>query len=252
MIQRLLLIIFICICMTGCIKDEKTLDGELMENSYTQISQDEAKRMMKELDDYVIVDVRRKDEYDEGHIPGAVLIPNESINDSRPQELEDLDQVILIYCRSGNRSKQAAQKLSDIGYTKIYEFGGINTWDGEIVKENIEEDSKMKLFINEREVPVSWEDNDSVKEFSKLLPLEINMSMYGGFEQVGHIGQKISSNDVQLTTSYGDIVLYSSDQIVIFYGSNSWAYTKLGHIDLSKEEMSDLLGNSDVNIRLMK
>ena len=102
--------------------------------SWVQIDQETAKRMMEADDGHVIVDVRRQDEYDAGHIPGAVLIPNESIVDERPSELPDLEQVILIYCRSGNRSKQAAQKLADLGYRNIYEFGGITTWTGEIVK----------------------------------------------------------------------------------------------------------------------
>ena len=79
--------------------------------------------------------MRRQDEYDSGHIPGAICIPNESIADSQPEELPDLDQVILIYCRSGNRSKQAAEKLCRIGYTNLYEFGGILDWTGEIVTE---------------------------------------------------------------------------------------------------------------------
>ena len=99
---------------------------------YTQISQETAKEMMAEDDGHIIVDVRRQDEYDEGHIPGAVLIPNESIGTEMPEELPDLDQIILIYCRSGNRSKQAAQKLADIGYTNVYEFGGIMDWTGPI------------------------------------------------------------------------------------------------------------------------
>lgn len=102
--------------------------------AYKQISQTEAKQMMQQNDGYVIVDVRRQDEFDSGHIKDAILIPNESITDQKPSELPDLNQVILIYCRIGNRSKQAAQKLADMGYTNIYEFGGINTWDGEIVK----------------------------------------------------------------------------------------------------------------------
>ena len=102
--------------------------------SWVQIDQETAKRMMEADDGHVIVDVRRQDEYDAGHIPGAILIPNESIVDERPSELPDLEQVILIYCRSGNRSKQAAQKLADLGYLNIYEFGGITTWTGKIVK----------------------------------------------------------------------------------------------------------------------
>ena len=86
-------------------------------------------------DGHIIVDVRRQDEYDSGHIPGAILIPNESISTEQPAELPDLDQTILIYCRSGRRSKEAAQKLFDMGYTHIYEFGGIIDWTGEIVTE---------------------------------------------------------------------------------------------------------------------
>ena len=111
------------------------LDGAGTVNSYTQISQDEARKMMKLDDDHIIVDVRRQDEYDSGHIPGAILIPNENIGTEPPEELPELDQIILIYCRSGRRSKEAAQKLFDIGYTHIYEFGGIIDWTGEVTKD---------------------------------------------------------------------------------------------------------------------
>ena len=104
-------------------------------DSYTQIDQETAKLMMDLDDGHVIVDVRRQDEYDEGHIPGAICIPNESIVDSMPSELPDLEQVILVYCRSGRRSKEAAQKLFDMGYTNVFEFGGIIDWTGEIVTE---------------------------------------------------------------------------------------------------------------------
>ena len=118
------------LCLTGCTQNT----GEaLTEHAYTQIDQETAREMMAKDDGHMIVDVRRQDEYDEGHIPGAILIPNESIGDAQPEELPNLDQIILIYCRSGNRSKQAAEKLANIGYTNIYEFGGINTWTGEII-----------------------------------------------------------------------------------------------------------------------
>ena len=90
--------------------------------------------MMAKNDGHVIVDVRRKDEYDAGHIPGAILIPNEEIDKTRPEELPDLNQTILVYCRSGRRSKEASEKLAQMGYTNIYEFGGIITWPGETVK----------------------------------------------------------------------------------------------------------------------
>lgn len=108
----------------------------------------------------------------------------------------------------------------------------------------------MKLMIDNAVVPVSWEQNPSTEELKKMLPLTINMSMYGGFEQVGSIGHSLTRNDKQTTTQYGDIVLYAGDKIVIFYGSNSWSYTRLGHIDLSQSEMTDLLSHGDVTIRI--
>jgi len=101
---------------------------------YKQISQDEAKKLMQEDNGHIIVDVRREDEFASGHIPNAVCIPNESIGSEKPKELPDLDQMILIYCRSGRRSKEAAKKLAAIGYTNILEFGGIIDWTGEITK----------------------------------------------------------------------------------------------------------------------
>ena len=125
----LLLILSVVMLLSGC-----ALTNSSPSASYTQITQEEAKEMMKKDDGHIIIDVRRQDEYDEGHIPSAVLIPNESITDKQPEELPELDRIILVYCRSGRRSKEASQKLADIGYTNVYEFGGINTWTGEIVK----------------------------------------------------------------------------------------------------------------------
>ena len=114
------------------------------------------------------------------------------------------------------------------------------------------EDKKMKLKIGETPVTVEWEDIESVDALAELCadsPLTLQLSMYGGFEQVGPIGQRLPSQDVQTVTNAGDIVLYSSSQIVIFYGSNSWAYTRLGHItDKSGEELKDLLSNGDVEV----
>jgi len=114
-----------------------------------------------------------------------------------------------------------------------------------------EEDS-MKMKIGDTVVPVIWEENDSVEELKELAleGLTISMSMYGGFEQVGPIGKSISRDDEETTTSPGDIVLYSGDRMVVFYGSNSWAYTRLGKINLKEKELKELLGNGDVTITL--
>lgn len=106
------------------------------ENSYKQISQSEASEMMQRDDGHIIIDVRRQDEFDSGHIPGAVCIPNEDIGIEPPEALPDKEQIILVYCRSGNRSKKASQKLYDMGYKNVYEFGGIIDWTGEVVTDD--------------------------------------------------------------------------------------------------------------------
>jgi len=112
----------------------------------------------------------------------------------------------------------------------------------------------LQMKIGEALVEVEWEDNGSVealKELCRETPLTIQMSMYGGFEQVGSIGQSLPREDSQTTTQAGDIVLYSGNQIVVFYGSNSWAYTRLGHItDKSAADLEELLGNGDVTITI--
>ena len=101
-------------------------------SEYRQVSSAEAQKIMESESDYIILDVRREDEYASGHIPGAINVANEAIIDKEPKELPNKDQLILVYCRSGNRSKQAAAKLANMGYTNIVEFGGINEWAGEI------------------------------------------------------------------------------------------------------------------------
>lgn len=121
-------LLFLLIFLTGCsqpVKEEKI--------DYHQISAEEAKSLMQSEENYIILDVRTKEEYEEKHIPGAVLVPNETIGEEEIPELPDKDQMILVYCRSGNRSKQAAEKLAALGYTNIFEFGGINDWTGEVV-----------------------------------------------------------------------------------------------------------------------
>ena len=103
--------------------------------AYRQITMEDAAAMMEEEADYIILDVRTKEEYASGHIPNAINIPNEVIGSEEIPELPDKDQLILVYCRSGNRSKQASKKLANLGYTNVVEFGGIMDWTGEIVTE---------------------------------------------------------------------------------------------------------------------
>ena len=119
------LILAMLLVLTGC-------GGTTVESSYQQITQEEAKEMM-DTQEVVILDVRDQDEFDAGHIPGAVLLPVGTITeDTAAAVIDDLDTVVLVYCRSGNRSKTASQALADLGYTNVYEFGGINSWPYEI------------------------------------------------------------------------------------------------------------------------
>ena len=117
-----------------CIIAGKLSEGEKVVAEYTSITMEEAKEIFKEDGDYIILDVRRADEFAEGHIPGAINIANEDIQDTEPERLPDKEQTIYVYCRSGNRSKQAAAKLAAMGYTGIVECGGILDWTGEIEK----------------------------------------------------------------------------------------------------------------------
>lgn len=117
-------------------------------------------------------------------------------------------------------------------------------------EENMASKRKLQIQIGEVTLTATLEDNDAANALVDLItetPLTINFSQYGGFEQVGAIGTKLPRNDVQTTTSAGDLCLYSGNQMVMFYGSNSWAYTRLGKIDnLAGSELSNLLGNGDV------
>ena len=126
--KKLLPILLSALMFTGCAGT-----GNSQTNTYRQITMDEAVTMMAQEIDYIILDVRRADEFAAGHIPGAINVANESIGTDEIPELPDKNQLIMVYCRSGRRSKEAAEKLVKLGYTNIVEFGGILDWKGKIV-----------------------------------------------------------------------------------------------------------------------
>lgn len=119
-----------------CMMLSLTAVGEV---GYQQITQEEAARIMEEETGYTVLDVRTQEEFDEGHIPGAINIANEDIGTDELPELPNKDQILLVYCRSGRRSKEAAAKLAALGYTSVLEFGGIMTWTGETISTADEE-----------------------------------------------------------------------------------------------------------------
>ena len=127
------LIIFSILGLTGCSSSENRPNTESNSNTYQQITVQEAANIMQSETNYILLDVRTAQEYASGHIPGAVNLTNETITSEAIQQLPDKEQLILVYCRSGNRSKQASEKLVNLGYTNIVEFGGINDWSGEVV-----------------------------------------------------------------------------------------------------------------------
>ena len=124
--KRILPIFLAALLLVGCAAPAEEI-------TYRQINMDEAITMMEEGSGYIILDVRTPEEFADKYIPGSINIPNETISTEEIPELPDKDQLILVYCRSGNRSKQASEKLVALGYTNIVEFGGINDWPGETV-----------------------------------------------------------------------------------------------------------------------
>ena len=166
-------------------------------------------------------------------------------------------KTILPFCTSGSspigssatnlsKSSPKANWLEGKRFSSSTSKDEVEKW----LDDNIEVKKEMKLLIDEKEISVNWENNESVKALKQITPLEIKMNKYGGFEQVGPIGKTIASNDVNYTSNPGDIVLYSSNQIVIFYGSNTWQYTKLGHLDLEQSEIKTLLDKPNVTLKL--
>ena len=268
----LLLLIAISLLMTGCFSGRgQVMDGGGMVNSYKQISQEQAKEMMAQDDGHIIVDVRRQDEYDAGHIPGAILIPNESIGTEQPEELPDLEQIILIYCRSGNRSKQAAQKLFDMGYRNIYEFGGIIDWTGEVVTEEVAAENPSEpagseditetadqmlitIIAGDHVLTATLYDNAAGRALWDKLPLTLNMMNLYGREMCYRFGVGGLPDDDAADAGYeiGDISYWPpAGSLVILYKQNGEVFEQqpIGHTD---DDISFFDGMPDTEIAFDK
>ena len=252
--KRMLPIALILLMLAGCSLGGAAGSGAGEKPSYRQIDQETARSMMKADDGHAVVDVRRQDEYDAGHIPGAILIPNESITTERPEKLPDLHQIILVYCRSGNRSKQAAQKLAAMGYTEVYEFGGILDWTGPTVR--AEEEAltaaapTLVIEARGRTFYAAPEDNSSAAAFVEKLssgPIEVELQDLGNFGKAGPLPWTLPQNDAAVTTVPGDIILYQGNRITVCCGSNTLDLTRLAKIeDVTRDELLEVLGSGSV------
>jgi len=257
------IILILFLVLSGC----SSVMQEQNTSTYKKISQEEAERMMGQDDGHVIVDVRRQDEYDKGHIPGAILIPNESIGSEDPEALPDHDQIILIYCRSGNRSKKAAEKLATMGYTNIYEFGGINTWTGEVVTdepifaskeetgkpqqesaEEAKEGEAMKISVSDGTHTIIYQLNDSpsAKSLYGMLPMDIEVEDYGSNEKIFYPVETIDTAEgIEDGGGTGDLALFSPWGNVVMYYDTFSSYPGLyllGTAEEGADQVKDLSG----------
>ncbi len=226
--------------------------------SYKSISQEEAVRMMEKDDGHVIVDVRTKDEYQEGHIPEAICIPNEEITDEKPFQLTDLDQIILIYCRSGNRSRQAAKKLSDMGYTNVYEFGGINTWKGEIetglYPYEHAEGANLTFQVDGRQMDAYFKGHTGGDAlFAKLKEGSVFFEMNddGDTGKVGTLPWDLSADDEEISVEKGILVLRDGKELIVAYQPMTVkGVTVAEFVGMTEEELRDFFKESPVRAEL--
>lgn len=179
--------------------------------------------------------------------------------------------LILVFCLTACRGSRS-ENLQETNDTTMYEnttsesnveIQNDNNKSDEYTKitaaignnDDVSENAGIKLYINDIEIPVSWEDNDTTKELVEQVEsgdIIVSMSMYSNNEQVGSLERSYTRNDKQITTHNGDIVLYNGNNIVVFYGSNSWSYTRLGKMDMSERDVIELLSNGDVELKISK
>ena len=237
----------VLILLSGCESRDQIMDGDGMIQTfyYTNITQDEAKRMMEQDDGHVIVDVRRQDEYDEGHIPGAILIPNENIENDPPEELPDPEQIILVYCRSGRRSKEASQKLADMGYRNVYEFGGIIDWTGETEKsEETAETAQETTAETTEETTVG--DTEMIDKTATL--------RFESFDGGGPTFDVIIEDES--IVSYSAVRKYASEDHEMMTGAGydevfTFTGIKPGETDMRIEVRSPIADNFDANYKVV-
>ena len=168
--------------------------------------------------------------------------------------------MLVLFELSGCREKRSDALENNISEEIIDDNTEFQISAGELEEKEItdeseadDEEENMKLYFNDTEIPVLWEDNQTVQELmdeTRKGDIIVKMSMYSDNEQVGSLGKSYTSDDKHTTTHNGDIVLYSGDKIVVFYGSNTWAYTRLGKMNIPEGDVTELLSNGDITLKI--
>ena len=199
------ILLLLVLLLTGCtaVKDGSSA-------AYQQITQQKAMEIMDTRDDYILLDVRTQSEYEEEHIPGAICIPNEEIGTEPPAELPRKDQMILVYCRSGNRSKQAAQKLADMGYSNVLEFGGIIDWQGETVSKT--EDGS--------------DDNSGTLDDSNVLNPGLSKVTFSDVQYIGYTTASVTLLDIAGAKT--ETELPAGNSLLVTGVSEDWVRVRYG------------------------
>ena len=238
---RSIILIFLFLSLFSCADKKDSL-------SYTQITQEEAMRMMEE-EDCIILDVRTIEEYNEGHIPDALCIPVETIGNNRPEELPDPDQIILVYCRTGVRAAQASEKLVKLGYTKVYDFGGIVTWKGDIVIEGEEiyrePEAALAVEVKGRQI---YTNTITKKELLKTMGIDWYKV---SFKDEGSIKRavlpfSVSLEEEETEVKTGDVLLCSGNEILLVLEEGTLYGEKIGFfVGMTKGELEEIFGEGD-------
>jgi rhodanese-related sulfurtransferase len=215
---------------------------------YKQISQEEARKMMEE-EDCVILDVRTEEEFNEGHIPDAVCLPAETIGSEAPAQLPDKDQVILIYCRTGIRAAGAAEQLAKLGYTNVYEFGGIVNWKGEIVKEESydygEPEASLTLEVSGRQIYTNIIMKKELLEAMGTSSFEFSFRDEGSVKRaVLPFTVSLEEKDTEVRT--GDVLLCNGNEMILILEAGTVKGERIGNFTgMTKGELEEIFGEGD-------
>ena len=216
--------------------------------SYKKISQEEAVKMM-ETGDCLILDVRTEEEYNDGHIPNAVCLPVETIGSEAPAQLPDKDQIILIYCRTGVRAERAAKALADLGYTNVYDFGGIADWEGDIVTEESfdygEPEAALTLEISGRQIYTNIITKTELLDAVGTSSFELSFRDEGSIKRAV-LPFTVSPEEKDTEVRTGDVLVCNGNEMLLILEEGTVRGERIGNFTgMTKGELEEIFGEGD-------